>query len=59
MEAAADNVPAALRPEVGALAELVEGGRSPGDAVLATARAAGAHAALLAAAEPEIEEKTR
>lgn len=59
MEAAADNVPAALRPEVGALAELVAEGRSPGDAVLATARAAGAHAALLAAAEPEIEEKTR
>ena len=53
LAAAADRVPVALRPEVQALAELVESGRSPGDAVLDTARASGPEAALLAAVHTE------
>ncbi|CAB4926797.1 unannotated protein [freshwater metagenome] len=46
-------MPAELRPAVYALAELVEAGRSPGDAVLDTARASGPEAALLAAVHAE------
>ncbi|SNT00290.1 glutamate--cysteine ligase [Geodermatophilus pulveris] len=47
LTAAADAVPAAVRPEVAALADLVDRGRCPGDALLDTARAGGAAAALL------------
>lgn len=47
LAAAVDAVPAALRPEVTALAELAERGGSPGDAVTAAARAGGPVAALL------------
>ncbi|MEI4272921.1 ergothioneine biosynthesis glutamate--cysteine ligase EgtA [Klenkia sp. LSe6-5] len=53
LAAAADRVPAGLRPDLHALAELVEAGRSPGDAVLTTARTAGPEAALLAATEED------
>jgi glutamate--cysteine ligase len=53
LAAAVDRVPDALRPEVGALAELVDRGGSPGDAVQRTARRAGACAALLDSTEPE------
>jgi glutamate--cysteine ligase len=53
LAAAADRVPDDLRATVHALAELVEAGRSPGDAVLTTARASGPEAALLAAATGE------
>jgi glutamate--cysteine ligase len=53
LAAAADRVPTALRPEVHALAELVAAGRSPGDAVLTTARTSGPEAALLAAVQEE------
>ncbi|KQS71891.1 ergothioneine biosynthesis glutamate--cysteine ligase EgtA [Modestobacter sp. Leaf380] len=53
LAAVADRVPPALRPEVHALAELVAAGRSPGDAVADTARAAGPAAALLAACPEE------
>ncbi|SDZ22109.1 glutamate--cysteine ligase [Geodermatophilus africanus] len=49
LAAACAAVPPALRPEVEALADLVDRGRCPGDVVLDTARAAGAPAALLAA----------
>jgi ergothioneine biosynthesis glutamate--cysteine ligase EgtA len=49
LDAACAAVPAALRPEVEALADLVDRGRCPGDALLDTARAAGATAALLSA----------
>jgi ergothioneine biosynthesis glutamate--cysteine ligase EgtA len=51
LAAACAAVPAALRPEVEALADLVERGRCPGDALLDTARAGGAAAALLSATE--------
>lgn len=51
LDAALAAAPPGLRPEVEALAELVDGGRSPGDAVLHTARTAGPGAALLAACE--------
>jgi ergothioneine biosynthesis glutamate--cysteine ligase EgtA len=51
LSAAVDAVPAALRPEVTALAELVAAGRSPGDAVLAAAERGGPYAALLSATE--------
>lgn len=53
LAAAVDRVPAELRSAVHALAELVEAGRSPGDAVLDTARASGPEAALLAAVHAE------
>ncbi|WP_233495970.1 ergothioneine biosynthesis glutamate--cysteine ligase EgtA [Geodermatophilus sp. TF02-6] len=49
LAAAVDVVPAALRPEVEALAELVDRGRCPGDALLDTARRDGPGAALLSA----------
>ncbi|SFL75368.1 ergothioneine biosynthesis glutamate--cysteine ligase EgtA [Geodermatophilus ruber] len=52
LAAAVDAVPAALRSEVEALAELVERGRSPGDDLLETARAAGPAGALLTATTP-------
>ncbi|TFV53462.1 ergothioneine biosynthesis glutamate--cysteine ligase EgtA, partial [Geodermatophilus sp. DF01-2] len=51
LAAACAAVPAALRPEVDALADLVDRGRCPGDALLDTARAGGAAAALLSAME--------
>lgn len=51
LTAACAAVPAALRPEVEALADLVDRGRCPGDALLDTARAGGAAAALLSATE--------
>lgn len=53
LAAAADRCPADLRPALHALAELVDAGRSPGDAVLTTARARGPEAALLAATSAE------
>ncbi|SCX41201.1 glutamate--cysteine ligase [Klenkia marina] len=53
LAAAADRGPADLRPELHALAELVEAGRGPGDAVLTTARTSGPEAALLAATSGE------
>ncbi|GHE11428.1 glutamate--cysteine ligase EgtA [Klenkia taihuensis] len=53
LAAAADRVPADLRAEVHALAEQVEAGTGPGDAVLTTARAHGPEAALLAATEED------
>ncbi|WNV75856.1 ergothioneine biosynthesis glutamate--cysteine ligase EgtA [Geodermatophilus sp. DSM 44513] len=49
LAAAADAVPAALRPEVAALVDLVDRGRCPGDDLLDTARAGDATAALLSA----------
>jgi ergothioneine biosynthesis glutamate--cysteine ligase EgtA len=49
LTAALDAVPAALRPEVTALAELVDRGACPGDALLAAARSGGPSAALLGA----------
>lgn len=49
LAAALDAVPASLRPEVTALADLVDRGGSPGDALLAAARAGGPPAALLGA----------
>ena len=49
LAAACAAVPAALRPEAEALADLVDRGRCPGDALLDTARAGGATAALLSA----------
>ncbi|SEM01943.1 glutamate--cysteine ligase [Blastococcus sp. DSM 46786] len=49
LDAALGAVPAALRPEVEALAELVDRGASPGDALLRTALEGGAAAALLTA----------
>jgi glutamate--cysteine ligase len=51
LAAAVDAVPAGLRPEVAALAELVAAGHSPGDAVLAAAGRGGPYAALLSATE--------
>jgi glutamate--cysteine ligase len=51
--AAVDRAPVALRTEVGALAELVDRGASPGDAVARTARRAGACTALLDSTELE------
>ena len=51
LAAALDAVPAALRPEVTALAELAERGGSPGDALLAAARTGGPAAALLSAVD--------
>ncbi|MGY1605075.1 ergothioneine biosynthesis glutamate--cysteine ligase EgtA [Geodermatophilus sp. SYSU D00815] len=51
LAAAVDRVPAVLRPEVEALAALVDRGRSPGDAVLAAAARGGPVAALLSATE--------
>jgi glutamate--cysteine ligase len=51
LAAACAAVPAALRPEVEALADLVDRGRCPGDALLDTARAGGSTAALLSATE--------
>jgi ergothioneine biosynthesis glutamate--cysteine ligase EgtA len=53
LAAAVDRVPVALRREVGALAELVDRRRSPGDAVQRTARRAGACTALLDSTELE------
>jgi glutamate--cysteine ligase len=52
LAAAVDAVPLALRGEVEALAELVERGHSPGDAVLDDVRRAGPAAALVAATAP-------
>ena len=49
LSAALDRAPSALRPEVTALAELVDRGGCPGDALAATARTHGASAALLTA----------
>ena len=49
LTAACAAVPTTLRPEVEALADLVDRGRCPGDALLDTARAGGAAAALLSA----------
>ncbi len=51
LAAAFAAVPVALRPEVEALADLVDRGRCPGDALLDTARAGGSTAALLSATE--------
>ena len=51
LAAAVDAVPAVLRPEVIALAELVAAGRSPGDAVLTAAERGGPYAALLSGTE--------
>jgi glutamate--cysteine ligase len=51
LAAAVDAVPAVLRPEVAALAELVAAGRSPGDAVRTAAERGGPYAALLSATE--------
>jgi ergothioneine biosynthesis glutamate--cysteine ligase EgtA len=51
LAAALDAVPTALRPEVTALAELVERGVSPGDTLLATAGSRGPSAALLGAVD--------
>ncbi|HYO35737.1 MAG TPA: ergothioneine biosynthesis glutamate--cysteine ligase EgtA, partial [Geodermatophilus sp.] len=51
LAAACAAVPVALRPEVEALADLVDRGRCPGDALLDTARAGGSTAALLSATE--------
>jgi hypothetical protein len=51
LAAALDAVPAALRPEVGALADLVDRGESPGDALLAAAGTGGPAAVLLAAVD--------
>ena len=49
LAAALDAVPAVLRPAVTALAELVDRGASPGDALLSAALTGGPAAALLAA----------
>jgi ergothioneine biosynthesis glutamate--cysteine ligase EgtA len=49
MAAALDAVPTALQPEVVALAEMVDRGGGPGDALLAAARTGGPAAALLSA----------
>jgi glutamate--cysteine ligase len=49
--AALDAVPAALRPEVSALAELADRGRSPGDDLLAAAGSGGPAAALFGAVD--------
>lgn len=49
LTAALDAVPAALRPEVTALADLVDRGASPGDTLLASARADAPSTALLGA----------
>ncbi|MBB3086724.1 ergothioneine biosynthesis glutamate--cysteine ligase EgtA [Geodermatophilus sabuli] len=54
LAAARDAVPAPLRPEVEALAELVDRGHSPGDALLDAARTGGPAAALLAATAPTL-----
>ena len=51
LAAALDAVPTRLRPEVTALADLVDRGGSPGDALLAAARAGGPSAALLGAVD--------
>jgi ergothioneine biosynthesis glutamate--cysteine ligase EgtA len=51
LSAAVDAVPPELRPEVAALAELVERRASPGDAVLLSGRDGGPAAALLSATE--------
>jgi glutamate--cysteine ligase len=51
LAAALDAVPAALRPEVSALAELADRGGSPGDALLAAVRSDGPTAALLDAVD--------
>jgi ergothioneine biosynthesis glutamate--cysteine ligase EgtA len=56
LDAAVRHAPAELRPEVEALAELVDRGVSPGDAVLSTARSRGPLAALQAAARDPEEE---
>jgi glutamate--cysteine ligase len=52
---AAGRVPAGLRREVQALAELVDRGGCPGDALLDTARTDGALAALHSATDPHEE----
>ncbi len=49
LSAALDRAPAAVRPEVTALAELVDRGGCPGDALAAAARTHGPSAALLTA----------
>jgi ergothioneine biosynthesis glutamate--cysteine ligase EgtA len=54
LAAACDAVPPPLRPEVEALADLVDRGRSPGDALIDAARAGGPAAALLAATAPSL-----
>jgi glutamate--cysteine ligase len=51
LAAALDAVPVGLRPEVSALAELVDRGGSPGDGLLAAARSDGPAAALLDAVD--------
>jgi ergothioneine biosynthesis glutamate--cysteine ligase EgtA len=51
LEVAAERAPAGLRAEVDALADLVDRGSCPGDAVLDAARAGGALTALHAAAD--------
>ncbi|MGY1594020.1 ergothioneine biosynthesis glutamate--cysteine ligase EgtA [Geodermatophilus sp. SYSU D00708] len=51
LAAACDAVPADLRREVTALADLVDRGHSPGDDLLRTARVGGPAAALLSATE--------
>ncbi|MGY1747054.1 ergothioneine biosynthesis glutamate--cysteine ligase EgtA [Blastococcus sp. SYSU D00695] len=53
LAAALDAVPAALRPEVEALAELVDRGADPGTALLAALRSGGPAAALLAPTEED------
>jgi ergothioneine biosynthesis glutamate--cysteine ligase EgtA len=55
LAAAVAAVPPQLRPEVEALAELVERGDSPGDAVLDAVRHGGPATALVAATEPPME----
>ncbi|MGY1635319.1 ergothioneine biosynthesis glutamate--cysteine ligase EgtA [Geodermatophilus sp. SYSU D00742] len=54
LAAACDAVPAPLRSEVAALADLVDRGLSPGDALLAAAGSGGPAAALLAATAPSL-----
>ncbi len=56
LAAALDAVPGALRPEVVALAELVERGADPGTALLDALRSGGPAAALLAATADTTEE---
>jgi glutamate--cysteine ligase len=53
LESAVDAVPAGLRPEVEALAELVDRGACPGDAVLASAARDGPAGALLSGTDTE------
>ncbi|MPQ97749.1 ergothioneine biosynthesis glutamate--cysteine ligase EgtA [Modestobacter sp. I12A-02628] len=57
LELAERHAPAALRPEVSALAGLVDQGRCPGDDLLHTARTRGAEAALVGATRLPEEER--